>query len=184
MVYAGPARARRRLREPGGLRGIGRRRPRHAGRRRVDRRAVSAGSASSGSAPLTGRALVAGAAEGAVLYSSEPLSFWGGYDAETGEIIDRRHPLTGRTGAGRIMAIPATRGSSTTTAVLLEAIRRGTAPAAFLTRGPDTFLALAAIVAAQLYHRAPPVIALAAEDFEVLRRMSRARVEPAGTVRV
>ena len=41
MVYARPARARRRLREPGGLRGVGRRRPRHARRRRVDRRAVS-----------------------------------------------------------------------------------------------------------------------------------------------
>ena len=73
-------------------------------------------------------------------------------------------------------------GSSTTTAVLLEAIRRGTAPAAFLTRGPDTFLALAAIVAAQLYDRAPPVIALSPDDFDALRRIPRARVEPAGTV--
>ncbi|MDE2945197.1 MAG: DUF126 domain-containing protein [Gemmatimonadota bacterium] len=139
-------------------------------------------SAASGSGPLTGRALVAGAAEGAVLYSSEPLSFWGGYDAETGEIIDRRHPLAGQVGAGRILAIPATRGSSTTTAVLLEAIRRGTAPAALLTRGPDTFLALAAIVAAQLYNRAPPVIALSPDDFEALRRIPRARVEATGTV--
>lgn len=140
-------------------------------------------SAGSGSGPLTGRALVAGAAEGAVLYSSEPLSFWGGYDAETGEIIDRRHPLSGQVGTGRIMAIPATRGSSTTTAVLLEAIRRGTAPAAFLTRGPDTFLALAAIVAAQLYNRAPPVIALTPDDFDACRQLRRARVGPTGTVR-
>ncbi len=139
-------------------------------------------SAASDSGPLIGRALVAGAAEGAVLYSSEPLSFWGGYDAETGEIIDRRHPLAGQVGAGRILAIPATRGSSTTTAVLLEAIRRGTAPAAFLTRGPDTFLALAAIVAAQLYDRAPPVIALSREEFDALRRIRHARVEPGGTV--
>lgn len=138
--------------------------------------------APSRSGPLTGRALVAGAAEGAVLYASEPLSFWGGYDAETGEIIDRRHPLAGRVGAGRILAIPATRGSSTTTAVLLEAIRRGAAPAAFLTRGPDTFLALAAIVAAQLYGRAPPVIALTPEDFDALRRIPRARVDATGAV--
>ena len=150
----------------------------------MDRRAVNDRSAAPGSGLLTGRALVAGAAEGAVLYSSEPLSFWGGYDAETGEIIDRRHPLAGQIGADRIMAIPATRGSSTTTAVLLEAIRRGTAPAAFLTRGPDTFLALAAIVAAQLYNRAPPVIALSSDDFEALHRTSGARIEPAGTVRV
>ncbi|WP_420448379.1 aconitase X swivel domain-containing protein [Candidatus Palauibacter sp.] len=136
-----------------------------------------------GSAPLIGRALVPGTAEGAVLYSSEPLSFWGGYDADTGEIIDRRHPLAGRTGTGSIMAIPATRGSSTTTAVLLEAIRRGTAPAAFLTRGPDTFLALAAIVADQLYGRAPPVIALSREDYDTLRGILGARVDATGAVR-
>ena len=148
----------------------------------MGRGAVSDRSAAPGSGPLMGRALVAGTAEGAVLYASEPLSFWGGYDAETGEIIDRRHPLAGRIGTGRIMAIPATRGSSTTTAVLLEAIRRGTAPSALVTRGPDTFLALAAIVAAQLYGRAPPVIALSPEDFDALRRIPRARVEPPGTV--
>ena len=135
-----------------------------------------------GSGRLTGRALVAGAAEGAVLYSSEPLSFWGGYDAETGEIIDRRHPLAGRIGTGRIMAIPATRGSSTTTAVLLEAIRRGTAPAAFLTRGPDTFLALAAIVAGQLYSRAPPVVALSPGDFDALRDFGHVRLDASGAV--
>lgn len=143
---------------------------------------MSVGSAGPGSDPLTGRALVAGDAEGAVLYASEPLSFWGGYDAETGEIIDRRHPLAGRIAAGRILAIPATRGSSTTTAVLLEAIRRGTAPAALVTRGPDTFLALAAIVAGQLYDRAPPVIALSSEDFAALRRIPRARVALTGVV--
>ena len=143
---------------------------------------MSDGPAATGSGPLTGRALVPGAAEGAVLYSSEPLSFWGGYDAETGEIIDRRHPLAGRNGSGCIMAIPATRGSSTTTAVLLEAIRRGTAPAAFLTRGPDTFLALAAIVAGQLYDRAPPVVALSPGDFAALRAILRARVEATGVV--
>ncbi|WP_419164444.1 aconitase X swivel domain-containing protein [Candidatus Palauibacter sp.] len=131
---------------------------------------------------LTGRALVPGAAEGAVLYSDEPLSFWGGYDAETGEIIDRRHPLAGHTGTGCIMAIPATRGSSTTTAVLLEAIRRGTAPAAFLTRGPDTFLALAAIVAGQLYGEAPPVVSLTPRDFDALRTVSRARLDTTGAV--
>ena len=131
---------------------------------------------------LEGRALVPGRAEGAVLYTAEPLSFWGGYDAETGEIIDRRHPLSGHIAAGRILALPATRGSSTTTAVLIEAIRRGTAPAAFLTRGPDTFLALAAVVASQLYRHAPPVISLSSQDFHRLQATPRARVEPSGTV--
>ena len=109
---------------------------------------------------IDGRPVIAGRAEGTALVTREPLSFWGGYDPETGEITDRSHPLSGTIAAGRILVIPETRGSSTTTAVLLEAIRRGTAPAAFLTRGVDSFLALAAVVAEEMYGSAPPVVAL------------------------
>ena len=81
------------------------------------------------------RTLVAGAARGAALVLEEPLSFWGGYDYRTGEIIDRRHPLSGEIAAGCILCLPSTRGSSTTTAVLLEAVKAGTAPAAALPAG-------------------------------------------------
>ena len=42
------------------------------------------------------------------------LSFWGGYDFHTGEIIDRHHPLAGVRAAGRILAVPFSKGSSTT----------------------------------------------------------------------
>ncbi len=113
---------------------------------------------------IHGRALVAGEARGEALVSDEPLSFWGGYDQHTGEIIDRRHPLSGQVAAGRILALPSTRGSSTTTAILLEAIRLGTAPAALLTAGPDPFLALASIVADEMYQKPLPVIALQPND--------------------
>ena len=92
---------------------------------------------------LQGHIVVAGAAHGRILYSMEPLSFWGGYDYHTGEVIDRRHPLSGEIAAGCILCLPATRGSSTTTAVLLEAVKAGTAPAAIVTTGVDTFFALA-----------------------------------------
>jgi predicted aconitase with swiveling domain len=103
------------------------------------------------------------------LVSREPLSFWGGYDAETGTVIDRRHPLCGERACGRVLVLPFSRGSSTTTAVLLESIRAGTAPAAIVTSGPDPFFALASIVAEELYGRTVPVVAVAPAD---LRRFS------------
>jgi len=53
-------------------------------------------------APLAGRALVQGTAQARALTSDEPLSFWGGYDQLTGEIIDRRHPLSGENAAGSV----------------------------------------------------------------------------------
>jgi len=129
-----------------------------------------------------GRPVVPGNASGELLYSEEPLSFWGGYDASTGEIIDRRHELSGRGAAGCVLAVPATRGSSTTTAVLLEAVRRDVAPAALLTRGEDRFLALAAIVAEEMYGRTLPVVALSPQGFEALRRHAAVRVSADGEI--
>ncbi len=118
---------------------------------------------------MQGRVVIAGRAEGEALVANEPLSFWGGYDYHTGEIIDRRHPLSGQIAAGRVLCLPFTRGSSTTTAVLLEAIKAGTAPAAIITTGVDTFFALASIVADAMYGRPVPLIALSADDFAQLR---------------
>ncbi|HMQ53850.1 MAG TPA: DUF126 domain-containing protein, partial [Anaerolineae bacterium] len=50
---------------------------------------------------LQGHVLIPGQAQGRALVTGEPLSFWGGYDYQTGEIIDRRHPLSGQIAAGR-----------------------------------------------------------------------------------
>ena len=131
---------------------------------------------------IKGRAVVLGAAEGLVLASCEPLSFWGGYDYRTGQIIDRRHPLCGESAIGRVLAVPYSRGSSTTTAVLLEAVRAQTAPAAILTTGTDRFFALAAIVASELYGAPFPVVAVKPEDFAFLRTGDWIAISPDGTI--
>src|SRR5207237_10116318 len=102
------------------------------------------------------------------LVTSEALSFWGGYDFHTGTIIDRHHPLAGVSAAGRILVVPFSKGSSTTTAVLLEAVRAGTAPAGIVTTGVDSFFGLPSIVADVMYGKPFPVIALGASDFGAL----------------
>lgn len=113
--------------------------------------------------------VVAGSAKGELLISDEPLSFWGGYDHESGEIIDRRHPLSGQCAAGKFFAVPFSRGSSTTTAVLLEAIRAGKAPAAIITTRKDAFFALASIVADEMYHASIPIAVVPKLQFERLK---------------
>lgn len=135
-------------------------------------------------AMIRGRAIVAGVARGEALVTTEPLSFWGGFDFNTGEIIDRHHPLAGVRAAGRILAVPYSKGSSTTTAVLLEAVRAGTAPAAILTTGVDTFFALAAVVALEMYGKSFPVIALQPEDFQRLRTGDVVAVDASGTIAI
>jgi predicted aconitase with swiveling domain len=131
---------------------------------------------------IRGHAIVPGTAAGSALVSDEPLSFWGGYDQHTGEIIDRRHPLSGQRAAGRVLALRASRGSSTTAAVLLEAVHLGTAPCALITAQLDTFLTLASIVADEMYRQPIPIIIVTPEDFAALRTGQQIEVHADGTV--
>ena len=131
---------------------------------------------------LQGEVVIAGERRGWALVTREPLSFWGGYDWKTGEIIDRRHELSGAIARGRVLAVPFSRGSSTTTAVLLEAIRAGTAPAAILTTDVDFCFALASVVAEELYTFSLPLVALAESDFAKIRTDDEIRVTMEGEV--
>jgi predicted aconitase with swiveling domain len=133
---------------------------------------------------IQGKPFIAGSANGIALVSKEPLSFWGGYDWKTGEIIDRRHPLSGMNAKGKILAIPFTRGSSTTTAVLLEAIRAGTAPNAIITTATDFFFALASVVADELYANPLPLIAVAESDFARLETGQQIEIDDNGGITI
>ncbi len=133
---------------------------------------------------IQAKPVVAGSAKGEALVSQEPLSLWGGYDQKTGEIIDRRHPLSGQVAAGRVLVLPYSRGSSTTTAVLLEALRAGVAPAAILTTGEDAFFALAGIVAEEMYGSGIPILALDRAAFERLETGQWIEIDADGTIRI
>jgi predicted aconitase with swiveling domain len=133
---------------------------------------------------FSGHPFIAGSASGTALVSKEPISFWGGYDWKTGEIIDRRHPLSGANARGKILAIPFTRGSSTTTAVLLEAIRAGTAPCAIITTATDFFFALASIVADELYTQPLPLVAISEADFARMHTGDHIQIDVDGSVTI
>src|SRR5690349_9339470 len=133
---------------------------------------------------LQGKVIIPGEVHGSVLVGNEPLSFWGGYDWKTGEIIDRRHILSGAIARDKILAVPFTRGSSTTTAVLLEAIRAKTAPAAILTTDTDFFFALASVVADELYASPLPLVALSEHDFAQLQSGDEIQIAAQGQVKL
>jgi predicted aconitase with swiveling domain len=56
--------------------------------------------------------------------------------------------------------MPSGRGSSSSSSVLAEAIRLGTAPAGIVLREPDPIVVLGAVVARELYGVELPVVAL------------------------
>jgi predicted aconitase with swiveling domain len=115
---------------------------------------------------LSLKLLVEAEARGPLVFTRQPLSFWGGYDAHSGEVIDRRHPLSGQRLAGKVLVFPGSRGSSSGSGVLLEAIRNRTAPAGILTLEPDHILCLAALLAQELYARTVPVGLVSPDFFE------------------
>src|SRR5687767_11324045 len=137
-----------------------------------------------GNLMLSGKPIIAGSAKGIALVSTEPLSFWGGYDWKSGEITDRRHPLSGSNAKGKVLAIPFTRGSSTTTAVLLEAIRAETAPSAIITTSTDLFFALASIVADELYTRPLPLVVVSESDFASLQTGDQIEIDDQGMITI
>ena len=87
-----------------------------------------------------------------------PLSFWGGYDAGRGVIVDATHAGHGRSLASRILAMPRARGSSSSSSVLAEALRNGTGPSGIILTERDLILSIGAIVANELYASNVPVV--------------------------
>lgn len=90
------------------------------------------------------------AASGPALVLDAPISFWGGVDPHTGRIVDVRHPQCGSEVSGRVLFLPGTIGSSSASAVLLELVRNGRAPAAIVMHKVDAILLLGLIVAREM----------------------------------
>ncbi len=131
-----------------------------------------------------GLPIVPGAACGSALVTDVPLSFWGGLDPDTGEVIDRRHPLSGAIVSGRVLVMPAGRGSCTASGVLLETIRHGVAPAAIVLSRPDPIIGLGAILGEEMYGRTVPVVVLAGGERAAIPPGALVTIDEDGLVRV
>lgn len=125
--------------------------------------------------------LLPGAGEGDVLALTHPISFWGGVDPRSGDIIDARHPQRGACVAGRVLALPGTVGSSSASAVLLELVHAGKAPAAILMTEPDAILLLGLVVAREMGWPTPPALRVPVERQRLLAGWIR--VDDDGCVR-
>jgi predicted aconitase/predicted aconitase with swiveling domain len=122
------------------------------------------------------RSVVAGTAEGAILFTEEGLSFWGGVDPVSGFVIDVHHPLHGVSLGGSILMMPSSRGSCSGSGVLLDLALNGLAPAALIFSTAEDVLTLGALIAAEMFNTAIPVVRLDEETFAALSRERTARI--------
>jgi predicted aconitase with swiveling domain len=127
---------------------------------------------------MEGRILVEGRARGPALVLDEPLSFWGGLEAATGEIVEANHPQRGSVVTGTILVLPSGRGSSSSATVLAESIRAGTAPAGIVLGEPDDIIVIGVLVAEELYGVAIPVIVASAAALGTIRNGDEVSLVP------
>ena len=127
---------------------------------------------------MTALSILPGIAEGPVIASGEPLSFWGGVDPATGTVIDVHHPLHGRAITGSVLMMPSTRGSCTGSGVLLDLVLSGRGPAALVFSEPEDVVTLGALIAVEMFGKSLPVLRLSDRDFTVMSNESHAAIGP------
>ena len=95
---------------------------------------------------LRGRIIYKGNGEGEALATSQPISFYGGVDPNTGEIIEKGHELQGKSVKGRILVFPTGKGSTVGSYTLYRMKKNGTAPAGIINKECETVVAVGAII--------------------------------------
>ena len=118
---------------------------------------------------IKGCGVVKGRSDGIVLVTSQPISFWGGVDPQTGIIKDPRHELFDQSIAEKIFVFPFSKGSSGAGLVILELSRIGKAPAAIVNLRTEPVLATGPIISTLFYGRDIPIVNLDEHSFKVLK---------------
>ena len=114
--------------------------------------------------------LVAKTTIGDILWTDTPISFFGAVDNNTGEVIDRHHPLCGKGLKDRILVIPGGRGSCAGSGGILEMIHAGCAPAALIFSHSEVLVTLGVWVAQEMFNKSIPVLVLGSSEFLQLQR--------------
>jgi hypothetical protein len=78
--------------------------------------------------------------------SPAPISFLAGVDPDSGQIIEKGHPLVGQSIGGKVLAFPYGKGSTVGSYVLYALSRTGHAPAAIINSEAEPIIATGAIM--------------------------------------
>lgn len=92
------------------------------------------------------RTISKGKATGELIVSSEPLSFLGGVNPDTGEIIDPNHELNGKFIKGKVLFIPGGKGSTVGSYVIFQMKKNNVAPAGIICLNAEPIIATGAIM--------------------------------------
>ena len=95
---------------------------------------------------LKGRIIYKGKGEGEALTTTQPISFYGGVDPNTGIVIEKGHELQGQSVKGKVLVFPTGKGSTVGSYTLYRMKKNGTAPAGIVNKECETVVAVGAII--------------------------------------
>ena len=95
---------------------------------------------------VRGRSISRGKGTGRLLVSPAPISFLSGVDPETGIVVEKGHPLEGKSVAGTVLVFPFGKGSTVGSYVLYALAKNGHAPAAIVNAEAEAIIATGAII--------------------------------------
>lgn len=115
------------------------------------------------------KVIVGGKTEGDVLFSNIPLSFWGGVNVSDGRIMDVHHDLYGAYIRDKVLCIPYDKGSCSGSGIMLEMIRRKTAPRAILCIEAEPVLSLGSVMGNRIYQRGVVIHTVTEDTYQALK---------------
>lgn len=93
-----------------------------------------------------GRIISKGKAVGEALATTQAISFYGGVDPNTGEVIEKGHELQGKSVKGKILVFPNGKGSTVGSYTLYRMKQNDTAPSGIINKDCETVVAVGAII--------------------------------------
>ena len=96
---------------------------------------------------MKGRTISPGKAEGEAIVSPEPIGFYGGIDIKTGIVIEKGHPLEGKSVKDKILVFPCGKGSTVGSYVIYGIKKNDVAPAGIINKETETIVATGVILA-------------------------------------
>jgi hypothetical protein len=96
---------------------------------------------------MKGRIISPGKIEGVAIVSTEPIGFYGGIDIKTGIVIEKGHPLEGKSVTDKILVFPSGKGSTVGSYVIYGLNKNGVGPSGIINKETETIVATGVILA-------------------------------------
>jgi predicted aconitase with swiveling domain len=96
---------------------------------------------------MKGRIISPGKCKGQAIVSRDPIGFYGGVDPKTGIVIEKNHPLEGKSIKNKILVFPCGKGSTVGSYVIYGLKKNNVSPIGIINEETETIVATGVILA-------------------------------------